>query len=316
MQLTLGPVLFNWQPSLWRDFYFRIADEAPVDCVAIGEVVCSKRWPFFADLVPEVIERLSRGGKKVLLSSLALVTLDRERRVMGELASRPDIMVEANDISCIAGLGDRPHAIGPFVNVYNEATAAYFAGGGADRICLPPELPLSSVAVIAAAVPDVAVEILAFGRVPLSISARCYHARLRGLSKDNCRFVCDQDPDGLVVDTLDGEHFLAINGVQTLSYACVGLIGELDRLTASGVASCRLSPQSCDMVAVARAFRDVLDGRLDAAEGKASLNAIFRDAPLINGFLNGQPGAEWVQPHARRRRALGAADREPGLPSE
>jgi len=29
-ELTLGPVLFNWQPERWRDFYFRIADEAPV----------------------------------------------------------------------------------------------------------------------------------------------------------------------------------------------------------------------------------------------------------------------------------------------
>ena len=30
-ELTLGPVLFNWEPERWRDFYFRIADEAPVD---------------------------------------------------------------------------------------------------------------------------------------------------------------------------------------------------------------------------------------------------------------------------------------------
>ena len=30
-ELTLGPVLFNWEPERWRDFYFRIADEAPVE---------------------------------------------------------------------------------------------------------------------------------------------------------------------------------------------------------------------------------------------------------------------------------------------
>ena len=40
MKLTLGPNLFNWQPDVWRDFYFRIADEASVDTVAVGEVVC------------------------------------------------------------------------------------------------------------------------------------------------------------------------------------------------------------------------------------------------------------------------------------
>ena len=39
-KLTLGPVLFNWTPEAWRDFYLRIADEAPVDTVCIGDKVC------------------------------------------------------------------------------------------------------------------------------------------------------------------------------------------------------------------------------------------------------------------------------------
>jgi collagenase-like PrtC family protease len=39
----------------------------------------------------------------------------------------------------------RPAARGPFINVYNEASAAFHARLGAKRICLPPELPLSSV---------------------------------------------------------------------------------------------------------------------------------------------------------------------------
>ncbi len=46
-ELTLGPVLFNWAPERWRDFYFRIADEAPLDIVYLGEVVCFKRAPLF-----------------------------------------------------------------------------------------------------------------------------------------------------------------------------------------------------------------------------------------------------------------------------
>ena len=40
--LTLGPVLFNWSPDRLRDFYARIADEAEVDRVHLGEVVCGK----------------------------------------------------------------------------------------------------------------------------------------------------------------------------------------------------------------------------------------------------------------------------------
>ncbi len=39
--LSLGPVLFNWDAEDKRDFYFRIADEALLDAVYVGEVVCS-----------------------------------------------------------------------------------------------------------------------------------------------------------------------------------------------------------------------------------------------------------------------------------
>lgn len=292
MQLTLGPVLFNWKPDAWRDFYFRIADEAPVDVVAVGEVVCSKRTPFFLGEMPAVVERLASAGKTVLLASLALVTHERERRQMAELAGMDGVTVEAGDISCLRHLAGRPHAIGPMVNVYNEASAAWLAGRGAERICLPPELPLASIAAIAAALPGVVTETFAFGRVPLAISARCYHARLHKLTKDSCRFVCGEDPDGLPVETLDGEKFLAVNGVQTMSYTCANLIGDIPDLAAAGVRALRLSPQHCDMVAVAAEFRGLLDGRIDAEEASRRLAAQFPQMPFANGFIHGAPGAE------------------------
>lgn len=307
MKLTLGPVLFNWQPAKWRDFYFRIADEAPIDAVAIGEVVCSKRIPLLAAHMPEVIDRLARAGKEVLLASLALVTQARERRLTVELAEVEQITVEANDISCLAHLAGKPHAIGPFINVYNEATAEFFAMRGAQRICLPPELPASSIQAIAKAIPAVIVEVFAFGRMPLAISARCYHARLHGLSKDNCHFVCENDPDGLAVDTLDGESILAINGVQTLSHGTANLIGDLTNLAAMGVRACRLSPHSGDMVAVTTLFRAVLDGHLDPKEAHARLALIHPQACHANGFLHGRPGADWVGRLSSPQSAEGAA---------
>ncbi|WP_316188084.1 MULTISPECIES: U32 family peptidase [unclassified Bradyrhizobium] len=294
MQLTLGPVLYNWQPERWRDFYFRMADEAPLDRVVVGEVVCSKRAPFFEPYLPEVIERLMAAGKQVLLGSLVLVSLRRERRQMASLAEFGHGLVEVNDLTCLKSIAGRPHAIGPFVNIYNEASAAFHAAQGATRICLPPELPLSSVAAIAGAVPQVAIEVFAFGRVPLAISARCYHARLHKLAKDNCRFVCEQDPDGLVVTTLDDEAFLTMNGVQTLSHGCCNLLGDLDRLTQSGVRSLRLSPQACDMVAVSEQFQAVLAGRAEAEAARDRLREIYPDVPFANGFLHGAPGASYV----------------------
>ncbi len=303
MQLTLGPVLYHWQPEQWRDFYLRIAEEAPVDVVVVGEIVCSKRSPFFAEHMPVVIERLAACGKQVVLGSLILVSLQRERRQMVELAENTDLMVEANDLSCFGSLAGRPYAIGPFVNIYNEATAAYFAGRGARRICLPPELSMDSIRTIATALPDVTTEVFAFGRMPLAISARCYHARLHKLSKDNCRFVCEKDPDGLTATTLDGEPFLAMNGVQTMSHACANLLGEVEELAAVGVGALRLSPQQCDMVAVARVFRDVLDGNRGHEDATRALSQIYPDVPFANGFVHGQPGAAFIP--APRERDLG-----------
>lgn len=291
--LTLGPVLFNWPSGKWRDFYVRIADEAPVDTVCLGEVVCSKRQPFFSEVLPEVVERLERAGKTVLLSSLALPTLERELRYSASLASASQ-MTEANDISVVPHLAGRPHAIGPFVNVYNEAAAAFLAERGACRIALPPELPKASIAAIAAAAPQVAIEVWAFGRVPLAVSARCYHARLHGRSKDSCQFVCEADPDGLAVETLDGEEFLAINGVQTLSHTCCNLIREARELGELGVAALRLSPHTCDMAAVSRIFRDVLDGSCEPEHAMVQLRSLHSGSAFSNGFVRGTAGAVYA----------------------
>jgi collagenase-like PrtC family protease len=291
--LTLGPVLFNWPAEHLREFYARIADEAPVDHVCVGEIVCSRRQPFLNDVLPDVIDRLERAGKNVLVSSLALPTLERELLYITGLGDGPH-MVEVNDISALRSVGDRPHAIGPFVNVYNEDTAAFLASRGAVRIALPPELPEASIRAIAAAVPGAAIEVWAFGRIPLAISARCYHARLNGRTKDSCQFVCAADPDGLEVATIDGQKFLAVNGVQTLSYAYAALLNEAAELARLGVASLRLSPQTCDMVAVARCFRDVLDARLDPEEATAQLRAICTNASFANGFVHGRSGAQYL----------------------
>lgn len=161
---------------------------------------------------------------------------------------------------------------------------------------------MSSIAVIAAALPDVLIDIFAFGRVPLAISARCYHARLHKLTKDNCQFVCERDPDGLMLKTLDGAEFLTVNGVQTLSSTCTNLLGDAKGLREAGVGSLRLSPQNCDMVAVISTFRAVLDGREDAESGTQRLAQLYPDAPFSNGFLHGVAGFLSVPPDGRSGR--------------
>ena len=293
LKITIGPVPFLWSGEKWRDFYYRIAESGHVDAVTLGEVVCSKRDHFTRPFLPQVIERLTAAGKSVALASLALVTQEREAAQTRRLA-REAALAEANDLSALRELAGKPHLVGPFVNVYNGATARLLARRGATRICLGPELPAASIAAITAGAPGTEFEIVAFGRLPLAISARCAHARAKGHSKDNCQFVCGEDPDGLDVDTLDGQPFLSLNGVQTMSRHCQVLLGELPQLARMGVTHLRLSPQDCDMVTVAAVYAAVRDGGLSAQEGIARLGATYPGAPFANGFLHGAAGMDWV----------------------
>ncbi len=294
-EITLGPVLFNWPTELWRDFYFRIADEAPVCTVYLGEVVCSKRAPLFEPYLPSVMQRLSTAGKTIVLSSLSEVITKLDRDQVQSICAAQDFLVEANDGAALYYLRGRPHHVGPFVNVYNEETLGILAECGTRNVCLPVEMPATAIRALCARASklDVSIEVQVFGRLPLALSARCYHARAHGRTRDSCQFVCETDPDGLELKTLDGRHFLAVNGIQTLSYDYLNLVGEMPELAAMGVSRFRLSPQHCDMVKVALIFRSVLDGRLDGSEAAARLKAMKLAAPFSNGFYYGVPGYRW-----------------------
>ena len=297
-KLTLGPLFFNWKPDVRKDFYARIADEADVDVVYLGEVVCSKREPFFIDDLPDIAERLTRAGKEVVFSTLALITLEREMQAIRELVDS-GVTIEANDVAAISLLNGRPHVTGPLINVFNEATANFLIEKGATRINLPMELSTKAIGIMAQHNP-VETEVMVFGRQPLSIAMRCYHARAYGLHKDNCQFVCELDPDGLAADQLDGNPLLIVNGTQTMSHGYAVLLHQLATLQEQGVSHFRLSPQDTDMVGVARLYRGVLDGALSPNDALAQLRALMPDTMLVNGFVNAREGMAWVEPEPLR----------------
>jgi collagenase-like PrtC family protease len=143
-EITLGPVLFNWQAERWRDFYFRIADEAPVDAVYLGETVCSKRAPLFEPYYETVTARLAEAGKTVVFSTLSEVALKLDRKLVESVCAAKENLVEANDASALYQLRGRAHHVGPFVNVYNEKTLRLLADKGARNFCLPPEMPATA----------------------------------------------------------------------------------------------------------------------------------------------------------------------------
>ena len=96
--LTLGPVLLNWSADTWRDFYFRVADEMPVDTVFLGEVICSKRAVLFDPYLEDVATRLEAAGKRLAFSTLAEVTSAADRKLVKRVAASSDLFIEANDV--------------------------------------------------------------------------------------------------------------------------------------------------------------------------------------------------------------------------
>ena len=289
IQLTLGPLLFNWAPQRIRDFYARIADETPVGRVYLGEVVCGKRAPLQDHALADAAERLEAAGKQVVWSTLGLPALRRDRKAIAALSADQEALIEINDVSALL---DRtgPFVAGPLLNVYNEAAARELMARGCVRLCANVELSLAAISAIAAACPGLEIELFAFGRLPLALSGRCYHARHHGLHKDNCQFVCDRDPDGLDLKTVDGRDFLAVNGVQTLSHGVQLADVSPDRLREAGVGALRLSPHTADMVAVAEAFAAFADARIEAGELAARVGAAGPPGPFASGYLHGRPG--------------------------
>jgi collagenase-like PrtC family protease len=186
--------------------------------------------------------------------------------------------------------------LGPWMNVYNEDTLKFLAAKGAYHASLPAELYKDSIAVLGEASKKlgVALEVQVFGRIPLALSARCYHARAHQLSKDNCQFVCEKDPDGMLLNTLGGQQFLAINGIQTLSDTYLNLAGELEELQAMGVSYFRLSPHSNDMVETANVFNRLIERKINAAEASNLIQATGDVEPFSNGFYHHQPGHKWL----------------------
>lgn len=292
--LTLGPLFFNWAPERITDFYARIADEAPVERVYLGEVVCGKRAPLLWDALLGAVERLEAAGKQVVWSTLALPATRRDRKSNAELAAEGGELVELNEFGGLMQRDGQAFVAGPFLNVYNEHAADALVRRGCVRWCPPVELPLTSVAAVARSAPGLEIELFAFGRLPLALSGRCYHARAHGLHKDSCQFVCEKDPDGMDVATLDAQPFMAVNGIQTLSHAFQAVTLGPDRLRASGVSALRLSPHTADMVEVAEVFRAMLDERIGPAELAARLRAMNLPGELANGYLTGEAGHRWT----------------------
>ncbi|MDZ4135331.1 MAG: U32 family peptidase, partial [Paracoccaceae bacterium] len=95
------------------------------------------------------------------------------------------------------------------------------------------------------------------------------------------------------VETLDGQKFLAVNGVQTLSQSTASMAHQIEALRGAGVAALRLSPQSGDFAGICAAYDARLAGRITAAALVATLTPQVPGGRLSDGFVRGPFGGHW-----------------------
>lgn len=287
MMLSLGPVQYFWSREDLREFYRQVAD-MPVDIVYLGETVCSKRRLFHFDDWVDTARMLRDAGKEVVLSTMALLEAESELKSLRRICNNGEFLVEANDMAavqllCAAGL---PFVAGPTVNIYNAATLRVLADAGLQRWVPAVELDKETLAAIQRETPDtLEMELFAWGRMPLAMSARCYTARAYDLPKDDCQYRCLDHADGLTLRTREGEPFLTINGIQTQSALTCNLLPEISEISKLGVAALRISPQANHTDRIVQAFAAALRG----GENLTDLQPIM---PVggCDGYWHGEAG--------------------------
>jgi len=293
MKLALGPIPYFWPHDRVSAFYERVADW-PVDIVYVGETVCPKRRDLKLEDWLALAERLTAAGKEVVLSTLVLLEAGSELGALERICANGRYCVEANDMAAVQLLsGHGPFVAGPHINAYNGETLALLAECGARRWVLPVELSGATLAALQAQRPTgMETEVLAFGRLPLAFSARCFTARAQNLPKDQCDFRCADYPGGVPMKTQEGQMLFTMNGVQLLSAAPCNLLGAVSTLEGLGVDVLRIAPEPDGTEEAVSTFRAVLGGYLDPAAAQEVL-APFAPTGWCNGYWHGAEGMAW-----------------------
>lgn len=294
LHLTLGPLLYYWPRDKVLAFYEEVATW-PIDCVYLGETVCSKRFELRARDWLQIAKRLTDQGKEVVLSTAELIESESDLRALRKLAGNGEFSVEANDLGAVHLLaGKVPFVAGPYLNIYSRVSLEFYRELGAFRWVMPIELSQPGLAeVLRDDELEMQTEVFSYGRLPLAISARCFTARYNNLSKDDCGFRCLEHPDGLTVSTQDDEAFLVMNGLQTQSARVYNLIDEVASMIAMGVSHARISPQSAQTADVVAMFHAVVLGEMNRTEVTAK-PAPWKPEISCNGYWHGRPGMDRV----------------------
>lgn len=209
---------------------------------------------------------------------MALIEAESELGALRRIVDHSRFLIEANDLSAVQYCRQRglPFVAGPTLNIYNAQALSLLIEDGLRRWVPGVEQGHDLIAELRMATGELGqrmpeLEVIAWGRLPLAFSARCFTARALDLAKDDyCGFRCIEHPDGLpLAATREGERSLRINGIQIQGDEITDLAPEIAELRALGVDALRLYPQHEGMAEVVTRFRAALDA----------------DAPIENGSV-------------------------------
>ncbi|WP_321944189.1 ubiquinone anaerobic biosynthesis protein UbiV [Paraburkholderia tropica] len=294
MKISLGPVQYYWPRTTLLAFYERVAT-LPVDIVYLGEVVCSRRHEMrFSDWM-DVAARLTDAGKEVVLSTQTLLESGKDMRVLADIADNGRYGVEANDVGAVQRTRGKPFVAGASLNIFNPPTLDIFAEAGAKRWVAPHEMRQFDLRALQHARPaGMQTEVLAYGRLPLAYSARCFSARNRNFPKDNCQYVCKDYADGMLLETRELQPLFVLNGISTQTAHIYTLIDEIGTMKNMGVDIVRISPQQHHTEELVSLFHRVIREPSESADALAHMLPLMPAAPC-NGYWHSKPGFEFVR---------------------